>query len=475
MKVLYIASESDPFIKTGGLADVAASLPKALKEDGVDVKVVIPLYSKVKDKYLDQLVKTHEYWVDLDWKHQYAGVYEMEYGGVTYYFIDNEQYFRRANLYGEFDDAERFIYFSKAAVMLPKILKFKPDVIHSNDWHTGLVSAYVNEFKKGDDFYKDIKTLYTIHNLKYQGIFDPGVFSMTGLPGHLMNANDLEFNHAINFMKGGIVQSSKFNTVSRTYAEEIKYPFFGEGLEGVINYHSDKLSGIVNGIDYEVWDPKADPLLFENYSIENYQKRVENKKKLQEKYGLPVREDVLMISMVTRLTSMKGLELVRYVMDELLEEDIQLVILGTGDKEYEQMFKYFEGEYPEKMAARIYFDSDESHMIYGASDLFLMPSVAEPCGISQLIAMRYGALPVVRETGGLKDTVIPYNKYTKEGTGFSFANINAHELLFKIKDAIDLYYNEREDFNHLIENAMGAKNDWEESSKAYIDLYRSMM
>ncbi len=475
MKVLYVASESDPFIKTGGLADVAASLPKALKQQGVDIKVVIPLYSKIKDKYLDQLIKTHEFWVDLDWKHQYAGVYEMDYEGVTYYFIDNEQYFRRKSIYGEFDDAERFIYFSKAAVLLPKQIKFKPDVIHSNDWHTGLVSAYVNEFKKGDDFYKDIKTLYTIHNLKYQGIFDPAVFSMTGLPGYLMNPDDLEFNQAINFMKGGIVQSNKFNTVSNTYSEEIRYPFFGEGLEGVINYHSNKLSGIVNGIDYDVWDPEKDDHLFENFGIETFKKRVVNKSKLQEKYGLPIREDVMMISMVSRLTSMKGLELVRYIMDELLEEDIQLVILGTGDKEYEQMFKYFESKYPEKVAARIYFDSDESHMIYGASDLFLMPSVAEPCGISQLIAMRYGALPLVRETGGLKDTVLPYNKYTKEGTGFSFANINAHELLFKIKDAIDLYYENRSDFDQLIVNAMESKNDWEKSSKAYIDLYRSMI
>lgn len=474
MNILYVTSEAVPFIKTGGLADVAGSLPKAIKDLGNDIRVVLPLYSTIDQKYRKDMRKVAEFYVDISWRHRYCGVYEYVLDGLTFYFLDNEQYFLRNNIYGEFDDAERFIFFSKASVLLPKKLNFKPDVIHSNDWHSGLVSVYVNDFMSGDDFYKDIKTLYTIHNLKYQGLFDPSVFEMTGFPGYLMGVDDLEFRNAISFMKGGIVHSTKFNTVSKTYANEIKYQFFGEGLEGLINHYSYKLSGIVNGIDYEVWNPDRDKYLFKNYDLQNYGDRVQNKRYLQKLYGLSQRDDVCMIAMVTRLTSMKGLELVRYIMEELLQEDIQFVMLGTGDYEYEEMFNYFHNKYPDKMASRVYFNNEESHLIYGASDLFLMPSIAEPCGISQLISMRYGSLPIVRETGGLKDTVVPYNKYERSGTGFSFANINAHELLFKIKEAVDLFYNDKSLFMDIVSNAMAVRTDWEESSKEYMDLYRSL-
>ena len=474
MNILYVTSEATPFIKTGGLADVAGSLPKAIKQHGHDVRVVLPLYSKIAKEYKDKMKYIGYYYVDIAWMHRYCGVFELEHDGVIFYFLDNEAYFNREQLYGEFDDAERYIFFSKAVVVLPKYLDFKVDVINANDWHTGLVPVYVNDFRNGDDFYKDTKTLYTIHNIKYQGIFDPAVFAMTGLDVGYMNYNDLEFHKAISFMKGGIVHSTKFNTVSKTYAENIKTSFYGEGLEDVINYHSYKLSGIVNGIDFDVWNPKTDNSITTNYTIRSINRKSKNKTELQKKYGLPIDPNIPMIGMVTRLTSMKGLDLLRFILDELLQENIQFVVLGTGDYEYEEMLKYFEYKYPDKVAARMYFSSEEANMIYASSDLYMMPSISEPCGISQLIAMRYGSIPIVRETGGLKDTVEPYNIYTDEGTGFTFANINAHELLFKTKEAVSLYINEREKFNKIIKNAMSKKFNWDQSSKDYIKLYKSL-
>lgn len=474
MNILYVTSESTPFIKTGGLADVAGSLPKSIKKKGHDIRVVLPLYSQIKSEFREKMNYVGYFYVDIAWMHRYCGIFQFEYDGVEFYFIDNESYFKRDKLYGEFDDAERFIFFSKAVALLPKYLDFKVDVIHANDWHSGLVPVYVNDFRKGDDFYKDVKTLYTIHNLKYQGIFDRAVFHMTGLDGSYMSYNDLEFNDAINFMKGGIVHSTKFNTVSKTYANEIKTEFFGEGLEGVINYHSYKLSGIVNGIDFEVWDPKYDDKIPKNYYSRTLKNKSVNKIFLQERFGLPIREDVCMIGMVTRLTSMKGLEILRFIFEELIQEDIQFVVLGTGEYEYEEMFKYFEYKYPEKVAARMYFNSEESNMIYAASDLYMMPSIAEPCGISQLIAMRYGSLPIVRETGGLKDTVEPFNTFNNKGTGFTFSNINAHDLLFKTKEAINVYYSENEKFKKIVRNAMKSDFDWGKSSEEYIELYRSL-
>ncbi len=474
MNILYVTSEAAPFIKTGGLADVAGSLPKAIKQKGHDIRVVLPLYDQIPYSFKEKMKYIGYYFVDIGWLHRYCGVFELEYDGVTYYFLDNETYFKRNNVYGEFDDAERFIFFSKAVVVLARYLDFQCDVIHANDWHTGLVPVYVNEFRKGDDFYKDTKTVYTIHNLKYQGIFDKNVFHMTGLPGGYMNFNDLEFNDAISFMKGGIVHSTKFNTVSNTYANEISTQFFGEGLQDVINFHKYKSSGIVNGLDFEVWNPQTDELLPINYTVDTFNRKQEIKTELQKRYGLEVNKDICMIAMVTRLNEMKGLELVAHIFEELIQEDIQFVVLGTGDYKYEEMFKYFEYKYPNKVAARMYFSAEEANLIYAASDLYMMPSVAEPCGISQLIAMRYGSIPIVRETGGLNDTVESFNIFTDEGTGFSFKNINAHELLFKTKEAIDLYYNDRKKFNKIVKNAMSSNFDWNKSSDQYIELYRSL-
>ena len=475
MKVLFITSESVPFLKTGGLADVAGSLPAYLKKEGVDIRVVMPLYSKISEEYKKGMEHLGHFYVDLGFRHQYAGVLSYVYKDVTYYFIDSEFYFNRPNIYGEEDDGERFIFFSKAATMLPKFLDFKADIIHSNDWHTGIVPLFREDFAKGDSFYGDMKTVHTMHNLKYQGVLPSSTLEeVAGLSKSYYNEDGVKYYNNINLMKAGIVYSNILNTVSRTYAGEIKNSFFGEGLEGIINQHSGKLRGIVNGIDYDEYNPKTDKKIAKNYDLKTIEDKKKNKLALQEMFGLPKREDVPMIAMVSRLVAMKGLDLVATIIEELLQEDIQFVLLGTGDKEYEEMFKNFEYKYPEKMAARIYFNEDEAHLIYAGSDIFVMPSMSEPCGISQLISLRYGTIPVVREVGGLKDTVEPYNMYTGEGNGFSFENFNAHELLFTIKRALFLYKDEEIWYN-LIEQAMNSKNDWEQSSKEYIAIYNELM
>lgn len=474
MNILFLTSESVPFIKTGGLADVAGALPKELKKKGVDIRVVMPLHKGIDSSYREKMEKITEFYVDLDWKHQYAGVYQLEWDGVIYYFIDNLEYFDRDGLYGFDDDAERYIFYSKACTLLPKEINFKPDIIHSNDWHTAMVNVFVNDFRQGDSYYEDIRTLFTIHNLKYQGVFNADYLALAGLDGKYFNENDLKYFDAINFMKGGIVHATHVNTVSENYAREIQYPFYGEGLDGIIREYNFKLDGIVNGIDFEVWDPKTDKNLAKNYDVKSIDDKYVNKKEVQKLYDLPQREDVPVFAIVSRLNEMKGMDLVRYILEELLQEDIQLIVLGTGDYTYEEMFKYFEWKYPEKVAARIYYNDKESHDIYAGSDFYLMPSISEPCGISQLIAMRYGSLPIVREAGGLKDTVIPYNEYTGEGTGYSFANINAHELLFAAKNAIDVYNNKKDTHRRLIENAMEQKNDWEKSSEKYMEMYEKI-
>ncbi|OLS02298.1 glycogen synthase GlgA [Tissierella creatinophila] len=475
MKVLFTTSESVPFLKTGGLADVAGSLPIYLKKEGVDIRVVMPLYSKIEEKYRRKMDYIGYFYVDLGFRHQYAGVLSYKYKGVIYYFIDSEYYFKRDKIYGEVDDGERFIFFSKAATILPKFLDFKADIIHSNDWHTGLVPLYIEDFKKGDSFYSDIKSVHTMHNLKYQGVFPESILQeVAGLSRDYYHEDGLKYYDNINMMKAGIVYSNILTTVSKTYAQEIRYHFFGEGLEGIINKHSGKLRGIVNGIDYDEYNPKTDKKIAKNYTLKTIRNKKQNKLALQEKYGLPVDETVPIISMVTRLVAMKGLDLVRATIEELLQEDIQFVMLGTGDREYEDMFLYFQNKYPDKMAARVYFNEDEAHLIYAGSDIFLMPSMSEPCGISQLISLRYGTIPIVREVGGLKDTIEPYNLYTGKGNGFSFKNFNAHEMLFTIKNAIFIY-KDKNNWNNLVQSAMNSKNDWEKSSREYIDLYENLI
>lgn len=475
MKILYVASEAAPFIKTGGLADVAGSFPKALKENGCDIRVVIPLYSSISEDYRKNMKEVGFFYVDLGWRRQYAGVLSLEHEGVTFYFLDNEYYFKRYNIYGEVDDHERFIFFSKAAAMLARYLYFKADIIHANDWHTGLVPLYIKDFARGDGFYREIRSIFTIHNLKYQGIFPGHILAdMTGLSWEYYTDSGLKQFDNINLMKAGIVYSDKLTTVSKSYAGEVQNPYFGEGLEDVLRDQAYKFSGIVNGIDYSIYDPAKDKNIGVNYDKTSLSKKKENKLALQRLYNLPEREDLPVLGMVSRLVAMKGLDLVRHMLDELLQEDIQFVLLGTGDREYEDMFKYFQGKYPDKVASRIYFNEKESHLIYAGADMLLMPSMAEPCGISQLIALRYGTAPIVREVGGLKDTVVPYNEYTGEGNGFSFTNFNAHDLLFTIKRALELY-KDKDKWEKLMVQAMDSKHDWDQSSKEYLKLYSDLL
>ena len=475
MKILYIASEAAPFVKTGGLADVAGSFPKALKENGCDIRVVVPLYSSIAHEFRSKMKDIGFFYVELGWRRQYAGVLSYEHEGVTFYFIDNEYYFKRYNIYGELDDHERFIFFSKAATILPKYLYFKPDIIHSNDWHTGLVPLYIKDFARGDGFYREIKSVFTIHNLKYQGVFSDFILGdVAGLSREYYNEFGLKYYDSINLMKAGIVYSDRLTTVSKTYAQEIKSSYFGEGLEDTLRSQEYKLSGIVNGLDYKVYDPLTDKNIEENYNKDNLSEKIHNKLALQKLYDLPIKEDIPVIAMVSRLVAMKGLDLVRHILDELLQEDIQFILLGTGDKEYENMFNHFQVKYPEKVASRIYFNEKESHLTYAGSDMLIMPSMSEPCGLSQLIALRYGTIPIVHEVGGLKDTVIPYNEYTGEGNGFSFANFNAHEFLFTIKKALKLYQ-DKDRWKDLMIQAIESKHDWDKSSKEYLQLYSELV
>ncbi len=473
MNILYVAAEAAPFIKTGGLADVAGSLPLSIKKLGHDIRVVLPLHSTIKQEYKDKMKKIGEYYVDLNWRSQYVGIMTLKLNNVVFYFLDNEYYFNREHPYGEFDDGERYAYFSKAVTMLPKEIDFKPHVIHSNDWHSALVNLFVHEFEKGDKYYSDIKKVFTIHNLKYQGIFSPSVLGeIMGVSDEYLSEDSIKYYDSINYMKAGIVYSDAITTVSKSYADEIKYGFFGEGLEGVLSYHSHKLTGIINGIDYDVFNPKKDPNIVYNYDYTNVKDKYKNKRELQKTYKLPQKKNIPIISIVSRLVDMKGIDLISHVIDELMQLDIQIIVLGTGDEKYEELFKHFQDRYPSKLSANIYFSETEAHKIYAGSDIFLMPSMIEPCGLSQLISLRYGTVPIVREVGGLKDTVIPYNKYTNEGNGFTFKNYNAHELLFKIKEAVDIYKKDKKTWESMIVRGMKSDNSWEHSSKEYIELYK---
>lgn len=475
MKILFAAAEAAPFIKTGGLADVAGSLPKALHQLGEDVRVVLPLHRQIQDQWIGEMHKIAEFYVDIGWKHEYCGVLELVHDGVTYYFLDNKYYFWRPSPYGQFDDGERYIFFSKAVCRLPRILNWKIDIIHANDWHTGLVPVYVHDYRSGDSFYRDVRTLFTIHNLQYQGQFDLSLFYWTNLSSIYCGDDQLKFYDSINFMKAAIVYADRVNTVSPTYTQEIHYPFFAHGLQNVIQAYDGKISGILNGIDDQVWNPKTDRKIFYPYDSSSLSLRKKNKKALQEKYGLPAQANRPLVSMVTRLTSMKGLDLITHIAEELMKRDLEFIVLGTGDPGYEQRLRQLSQTYPKKCSARIYFSDEESHQIYSATDIFLMPSISEPCGLSQMIAMRYGALPLVRETGGLRDSVQAYNKYEGTGDGFSFSNINADDLLYVLDEALDLYQHYPDQFRALQLRAMKKDFSWESSSKAYLDLYRSLI
>ena len=481
MKVLYVASEAVPFCKTGGLADVAGTLPKALKEAGVDVRVIMPKFGAIPEKYRNDMEHVYDGSVNVSWRSKYVGIDKYELDGVIYYFVDNEEYFNRDGFYGYDDDAERFSFFCRAILNSLEAMDFWPDVINANDWHSALVQVLLKLEHRGDERYEKIKTIFTIHNLKYQGVFPKTVMDdVLGLDWQYFNNGDLEFYDAVNYMKGGIIYADYVSTVSKTYAQEIQYEYFGEHLDGLLRKRRDDLYGIVNGIDYDTFNPETDKNLFVNYSTSedkfvSFERKCDNKEKLQELLGLPKGRKIPMVSMVTRLVAAKGLDLVVRMMDELLQhEDFQFVLLGTGDKVYEDWFKGLAWRFPNKVSANIRFSNELAQRIYASSDIFLMPSNYEPCGIGQLIAMRYGAVPVVRETGGLKDTVQQYDKYAKSGNGFVFSNYNAHEMMYSLKRALSTY-GSFEVWAQIEYNAMNSDYSWKESAREYKELYEKLM
>ncbi|WHH57431.1 glycogen synthase GlgA [Petroclostridium sp. X23] len=473
LKVLFASSEVVPFAKTGGLADVAGSLPKALKNLDVDIRVVMPKYKDIPQQYVDQMEYIGYIYVDIGWRHQYCGLLKTEYDGVTIYFIDNEYYFNRNGLYGYHDEAEQFIFFSKALIEMLPCIQFQPDIIHCNDWQTGVVSLLLNARYKQQDFFRNIKTVFTIHNLKYQGVFPKEVLTdILGISWEHFTVDKIEFYDQINCMKAGLAYSDIINTVSKTYAEEIKHDFFGENLQDMIRKRSENLYGIVNGIDMETNNPASDQRLFANYDVNHLEGKYENKRELQRVLGLPVRNDVPVIGIISRLVAQKGLDLISCVLHDMLHEDLQLVILGTGESIYEQLFIHAASLYPAKVSANIKYDGTLAQRIYAGSDMFLMPSLFEPCGLSQLFSLRYGAIPIVRETGGLNDTVQSYNELTNEGNGFSFTNYNAQDMLHTIKRAIH-FYQDKEIWNALIRRGMSADYSWNKSAEEYVELYHT--
>ena len=426
-KILFATSEAVPFIKTGGLADVAGSLPKYFDKEKYDVRVMLPKYMCMKEEWKEKLEYVTHFYMDLSWRQQYVGILKLEYDGITFYFIDNEFYFNGFAPYGDmYADIEKFAFFSKAVLSALPMIDFRPDIIHCHDWQAGLVPVFLDNFRYGNEWYRGIKTVMTIHNLKFQGTWDTKrVRDITGLPQYYFAPDKLEAYKDANFLKGGIVYADRITTVSNTYAQEIKTAFYGEKLEGLMNARSNCLSGIVNGIDYEDYNPETDKYIAKNYSVDTFRKE-------------------------------------------------QIVALGTGEERYENMFRHFAWKYPGKVSANIYYSEAMSHKVYAACDAFLMPSLFEPCGLSQLMSLRYGTVPIVRETGGLKDTVEAYNEFDKTGTGFSFANYNAHEMLGTIRYAERIYYDKKRDWNKIVERGMKEDFSWKTSAKHYEDLYESM-
>ncbi len=475
MKVLFATPEASPFIKTGGLGDVAGSLPSVLKEKGIDVRVILPLYRAIPQQYKDEMKYVTNIYVDIAWRKQYVGIFELEHEGCIYYFIDNEFYFSGDKPYDHIHlDCEKFIFFSKAVLSVLPTIYFRPDVINCNDWQTAPIPVFLDTFLD-NPFYQGIKTVMTIHNLRFQGRWDfNGIKDAMGIDDYYFTHDKLEFYNDANLLKGGIVYADRISTVSDTYATEITTPFFGEGLDSLLLARNNSLTGIVNGISYTDWNSSKDKLIYKNFGIRSLNNKKINKTELQKELGLPVDENRMMIGIVSRLTDQKGFDLVAYKLDELLLSDVQIVVLGTGDEKYENLFRHYAWKYPEKLSAQIYFSNEMSHKIYAGCDAFLMPSLFEPCGLSQLISMRYATLPIVRETGGLKDTVIPYNEYTDEGTGFSFANYNADEMLGAIYYAQKVYYETPDKWKKIMKNAMSLDYSWNTSADKYIAMYHEI-
>ena len=475
MQIVFASAECAPFVKTGGLGDVAGSLPAALVRAGAEVIVMVPKYATIKDEYKAQMEHFSDFYVSLGWRNEYCGLEKLEHDGVTYMFIDNERYFARDYPYGFFDDGERFAFFSKAITESLQHLPagFECDILHCNDWQTALAPVFLREFYQGLPLYDRVKTVFSIHNVAFQGQFSDTVMEdILGVAHIPAAASQLRCDAcSINYMLGALRYADAITTVSPTYANEIQTPEFGEGLDGVLRERSYALQGILNGIDVGGFDPATDKRIAANYTVEDRSGKAVCKAKLQEELGLEVRDDRPLMVMVTRLTRQKGLDLVMYALDRILAGGVQVAVLGTGDRDYEDGLRYFQDKYPGTMAARIEFDPALSQRMYAAADMFLMPSKFEPCGLSQIIAMRYGTLPIVRETGGLKDTVIPYNEFTGEGTGFSFSNFNGDEMGDAVFRAARLFWDNRDAWNQLVTQAMSQDFSWTRSADKYLDLY----
>lgn len=475
MQIVFASAECAPFVKTGGLGDVAGSLPAALVRAGAEVIVMVPKYATIKDEYKAQMEHFSDFYVSLGWRNEYCGLEKLEHDGVTYMFIDNERYFARDYPYGFFDDGERFAFFSKAITESLQHLPegFECDILHCNDWQTALAPVFLREFYQGLPLYDRVKTVFSIHNVAFQGQFSDTVMEdILGVAHIPAAASQLRCDAcSINYMLGALRYADAITTVSPTYANEIQTPEFGEGLDGVLRERSYALQGILNGIDVAGFDPATDKRIAANYTVKDRSGKAVCKAKLQEELGLEVRDDRPLMVMVTRLTRQKGMDLVMYALDRILAGGVQVAVLGTGDRDYEDGLRYFQDKYPGTMAARIEFDPALSQRMYAAADMFLMPSKFEPCGLSQIIAMRYGTLPIVRETGGLKDTVIPYNEFTGEGTGFSFSNFNGDEMGDAVFRAARLFWDNREAWNQLVTQAMSQDFSWTRSADKYLDLY----
>ncbi len=475
-RILFAASEAVPFMKTGGLADVTGSLPRYFDKEAFDVRVILPKYACMDEKWTKQLQFLCHFYVNLGWRQQYAGILTAQYEGITFYFVDNKYYFAGSQPYHNiYEDVEKFAFFSKAVLEALPYLDFCPDVIHCHDWQTGLVPVYLRTVFSSDNYYAGIKTIFSIHNLKFQGrwILDE-VMDITGLPPQVFTPDKLEFYGEANYLKGGCVYADMITTVSKSYAFEITTKEGGEGLNGLFHQRSADLYAVTNGIDYQVFDPKTDEAVWQKYGIDKaVAGKAANKAGLQREFGLCAEADTFLLGMVSRMTNQKGFDLILSILEKLLAESrLQFVVMGTGEDRYQNALRDIADRYPDKMRVVIGYSEETAHKIYAASDAFLMPSLFEPCGLSQMISMRYGTVPIVRETGGLRDTVVPYNEYEKTGTGFSFANFNADELLHTVWYAMQIYYDHRADWNQILQRDMEQDFSWESSAREYEVLYR---
>ncbi len=470
MKVLFASSEAYPFACSGGLADVAGALPKALRKRFVGCRIILPLYSSISEELRQKMTFVCSITVPVAWRRQYCGVFEAHIDGVIYYFIDNQYYFKRDGLYGYYDDAERFTFFSRAVLEVLPHIDFAPDIIHCNDWQTALIPVYLDAFYKQNEFYSKMKTVFTIHNIQYQGKFGEELLSdVLGLP--IERKGIVEYDGCINFMKGAIQCADKITTVSPTYAREILSPYYSHGLDTILKEFTYKTTGIVNGIDVDVYNPETDPLIYKNFSLDDISGKAVNKRGLQEELGLPQKAETPIIGIVTRLVKHKGIDLVKHVFEELIQKDVQFAILGSGEWEFETFFHEMSKKYPDKVGLKLGFNPQLAHRIYAGADIFLMPSQSEPCGLAQMVALRYGTIPIVRETGGLNDTI--HDSHSGEGNGFTFTNYNAHDMLYTVNRALK-GYEDNKGWSILRERAMKCDNSWKMSANAYIGLYKEI-